>query len=264
MAESFMGALKSGQIMTLLFENIPGVYYFYKDRQSRFMGGSSGFARLMGEASIDSIIGKADHDFTPKFLADVFYADDQWVMETGKAIQNKIELVPAADGSLDWLCTTKVPLSGECGEVIGLAGTTRIIRDTESVYADHPEMRTVVEFVRENYSKKILAVDMAAAAGISVSSMERLFRRTFGLTPLMYLRRARLNAACRFLRDSQLELAEIAVRCGFNDQTNMTRAFRLELNITPLRYRRSFQKMPKLRGRRRSNERLQPGMLQEA
>ena len=262
--KSFMRSLGPGQTMTPLFEHIPGVYFFFKDRQSRFMGGSVGFARLTGEVSIDPMIGKTDYDYSPKFLADVFYADDQQVIEAGEAILDKIELVPAADGSLDWLRTSKIPLFGKSGEIVGLAGITRILRDSESVYADHPEMREVVQYVRQNYSKKVLAADMAAIAGISVSSLERLFRKTFGLTPLMYLRRARLNAACRFLRESNLELSEIAVRCGFNDQTNMTRAFRLELNITPMRYRRGFQNLPKRRGRRRASERLQPGMVREA
>ena len=262
--ESFMRLLGPGQIMTPLFENIPGVYFFFKDRESRFMGGSAGFAQLMGEPTINSLIGKTDYDYSPKFLADVFFKDEKQVMETGEAMLNKIELVPAANGTLDWLRTSKIPLFGMSGEVVGSAGITRIVRDTESVYADHPEMRDVVRYLLANYNKKILASDMAAVVGISVSSLERLFRKTFGFTPLMYLRRVRLNAACRLLRDTSLELSKIAVRCGFNDQTNMTRAFRLELNITPMRYRRSFQNLPKRRGRRRDSERLQPGMAREA
>ncbi len=254
-AQHFLGSLGAGRNLARLFEGIPGVYFFLKDRESRFVDGSSSFAHLMGESNMEAIIGKKDHDFSPGFLADAFYADDQWVMETGKAILNKIELVPAADGSLDWLCTSKVPLFGEGGEVLGMAGITRIILDSESVYADHPEIHSVVQYVQENYSSKIAAADMAATAGISVSSMERLFRNTFGLTPLMYLRKTRLNAACRFLRDSSLRLGEIAARCGFNEQTNMTRAFRQELKITPLRYRRNFKDMPKRRGRRPNSPR---------
>lgn len=254
--ERFIRLLGPGQDLIRLFENIPGVYFFFKDRESRFMGGSASFVGLMGETDMDAIIGKTDHDYSPGFLADAFFADDQWVMQTGESIINKIELVPTADGSLDWLCTTKVPLCGEGGEVMGVAGITRIILDSESVYADHPEMHKVVQYVQENYGRKISAAGMAATAGISVSSMERLFRNTFGLTPLMYLRKTRLNAACRLLRDSSLKLREIAERCGFNEQTNMTRAFRQELKITPLRYRRSFKDLPKRRGRRRIKERI--------
>lgn len=255
--ESIFASLGSGREIGLLFNDIPGVHYFVKDRHSRFIGGSPSFARLLARSRIDEIIGKTDHDFSPDFLADIFYKDDQMVMRTGKPIRSKIELVHTGDGELDWLCTSKVPLRGPDGEVIGLAGITRIIRDSESVYADHPEMLKAVEFVREHYKDKILIADIAKSADVSVSSLERLFKKLFGLTPLMYLRRARLNAACLLLRDTDTDLSEIAVDCGFNDQTNLTRAFRLELKITPFRYRQRFKNRPKKRGRTPSEERLQ-------
>ena len=237
---AFLASLCSGQLLESLFDHVPGAYYFVKDRQSRFMSGSVGFARMMGESSVEAMMGKTDHDFSPDFLADGFYADDQQVMASGEAILDKMELVPSTHGSLDWLCTTKIPLFGREGEVVGLAGVARIIRDTDAVYAEHPEMRRIVQFVRAHYREKISVADVARAGGISISSQERLFRKTFGLTPLMYLRKTRLTAACKLLRDRKTSLADIAVQCGFNDQTNMTRAFRLELKITPLKYRRSF------------------------
>ena len=240
MQRNFLDLLRPGQLLEALFDNVPGAFFFVKDRESRFMGGSLSFARTLGERSIESMVGKTDYDYSPDFLADGFYADDQRVIRTGQSISNQIELVPSADGSLDWLCTTKIPLFDHDGAVVGLAGVTRIIRDSDAVYADHPEMRKIVDFVREHYREKLSVGDLAKVGGISVSSQERLFKKTFELTPLMYLRRTRLNAACKMLRDSTLGLAEIAVQCGFNDQTNMTRAFSQELKITPLKYRRSF------------------------
>ncbi len=235
-----MCSLRRRQLLVALFDSVPGAHFFVKDRQSRFMDGSRSFAHTLGESSIDSMLGKTDHDYSPDFLADAFYADDQKVMSTGEGIYNKIELVPSEDGALDWLCTTKIPLCGEDGQIVGLAGVARVIRDSDSVYADHPEMHLIVDYVRAHYREKLSVTDMARGGGISVSSQERLFRKTFGLTPLMYLRKTRLNAACKLLRDTDTSLSEIAVQCGFNDQTNMTRAFRMELKITPLRYRRRF------------------------
>ena len=238
--QAFMESLAPGQLMEMLFDLVPGVIYFIKDRKSCFMACSQSFAETLGCDKPTDLFGKTDHDFSPDFLADAFYADDQEVMETGKPCFNKVELVPSADGSLDWLCTSKIPLFATNGEVAGLAGVARIIQDSDSVYADHPEMHVIVGFVRAHYREKISVAMMAEKGGISVSSQERLFRKTFGLTPLMYLRKTRLNAACKLLRDTDTDLSEIAVKCGFNDQTNMTRAFRLELKITPMKYRRRF------------------------
>ncbi|MEO0796708.1 MAG: AraC family transcriptional regulator [Verrucomicrobiota bacterium] len=237
---AFLAELLPGQIVDVVSEALSDILCFVKDRESRFMGGNLAFAQTLGETSIASVLGKTDYEFSPDFLADAFYTDDQKVMSTGEVIRNRIELVPASDGSLDWFCTTKIPLRSAEGEVIGLFGYARIIRDTDTVYANYPEMHKIVDFVRANYRKKISVSDMASVSGISVSSQERLFRKTFGLTPLMYLRKTRLNAACKLLRDTNRSLAAIAVDCGFNDQTNMTRAFRLELKITPMRYRRRF------------------------
>lgn len=246
--ESFLNSLRSGQLMSSLFDSVPGAFYFVKDLESRFMGGSKRFAQNMGESSIENMIGKTDYDYSPDFLADGFYIDDQKVMKSGLAIYDKVELVPSADGSLDWLCTSKIPLYDNAGAVAGMAGVSRLIRDTDAVYADHPEMHRIVDFVRARYREKMSVADMAEQGGISVSSQERLFKKTFGLTPLMYLRKTRLNAACLMLRETDIDLAKIAVECGFNDQTNMTRAFRLELKITPLKYRRRFSEA-KFKGR---------------
>lgn len=255
--ETFLASLgAASQAVKSLFDDIPGVHFFLKDRESRFTGASESFVRLMGQSRVDQLIGKTDHDFSPDFIADVFYEDDQNVIRSGKPIHSKVELVPTGTGSLDWLCTSKVPLRDAVGAIIGLAGITRIIRDSESVYADHPEMQKAVQYVREHYKEKIVIADIAKSAGVSVSSLERLFRKLFGLTPLMYVRKARLNAACHLLRDTDTDLPKIAVDCGFNDQTNMTRAFRLELRITPFRYRRRFKNRPKKRGRTPSEDRL--------
>lgn len=238
--EEFQNSLQAGQLLSELFDNIPSAHYFVKDRHSRFMGGNQSFADALGEPSVDAIIGKTDYDYSPDFMANAFYADDQQVLSSGQPLRHKIELISSPDGSLDWLCTTKIPLRGQDGTVVGLAGVARIIQDSDSLYAGHPEMYEIVNFVKTNFRNKLSVSDMAKVGGISVSSQERLFRKTFGLTPLMYLRRTRLNAACKLLRETKNELSKIAIECGFNDQTNMTRAFRLELKITPLRYRRRF------------------------
>ncbi len=240
MSEDFLNSLRPGQISEALFETLPDIFFFYKDAQSRFMGGTQSFARMMGASSIANMIGKTDHDFAADFLADAFYKDDQKVISTGKPMLSKIELVPSADGSLDWLHTSKVPLFDQNGVVVGLAGVARLIPDNDAVYAAHPEMRAIVQFVRTDYRKKISVVDMAKVGGISISTQERLFRKTFKLTPSMYLRRTRLNTACMMLRDTDVDLAKIATSCGLGDQTNMTRAFRKELKITPQKYRLRF------------------------
>jgi len=227
--------------MAELFDAVPGVYFFVKDRESKFMAAGKSFVRQLGVDDVKEIIGKTDHDFSADFLADGFLADDREVIRTRKPLLNKIELVPTED-SLDWLTTTKIPLFDRKGAVTGLAGLTRITRDSEALYRDHPEMHRIIDHIRANFRRKIVAADLAELVEISVSSVERLFKKTFGVSPNKYLRRTRLHAACQALRTTERAIAQIATDCGFADQTSMTRDFRSELNLTPARYRMRFQK----------------------
>ena len=84
----FYNSLQSGQLLESLFDSVPGAFYFVKDCESRFMSGSLSFAKTLGETSVEAILGKTDYDFSPDFLADGFYADDQQVMATGEAIRD--------------------------------------------------------------------------------------------------------------------------------------------------------------------------------
>ncbi|MEM1159126.1 MAG: AraC family transcriptional regulator [Verrucomicrobiota bacterium] len=237
--EQFLDQLRPGQMLEALFDSLPNANFFVKDRESRFMSASRSFAQMLGEDSVEALLGKTDFDYSADFLAEAFIADDQKVLREGQPILSKVELVPDVD-SLEWVCTSKIPLFGLDNEVIGLAGIVQHLEDGHELYLHHAEMRKIVEFIQHNYRSKVTLSQMAEVAGISVSSVERLFRRNFGLTPYRYLQKTRLNAACRYLRSDQVELAQISTRCGFSDQTSMTRSFRQELKITPLKYRQRF------------------------
>lgn len=236
----FFESLRPGQLLETLFDAVPDAYFFVKDRESRFMSASQSFVKMLGATSLEDLVGKTDFDFSPDFLAKAFFIDDQRVMSQGQTMLGKVELVPS-EYSLDWLSTTKMPLYDNEESVIGLAGVCHVIRDSDDLYQNHPEMRRIVDFIAENFREKVTVADMAREAGISVSSVERLFRGTFGVTPLMYLHKTRLNAACWLLRQDDANLSVIATDCGFHDQTGMTRAFRQELKITPLKYRQRFR-----------------------
>jgi len=238
--EKFSKNLKPGQLLETLIGSLPDTYYFIKDKKHRFIGGTDSFAVMMGSDCFSSIIGKTDFDLVPDFLASAFQTDDKKVFDSGKPLINYIELVPTKKGSLDWHCTTKVPLFDNHNKVAGLAAIVRIIDDSDTVYQHHPEMCTIVHYLRDNFPNKISMPEVAKQAGISTSTQERLFKKMFSSTPLMYLQKIRLNAACSLLKNTNASIAKIAEETGFNDHTSMTRAFRTELNITPLKFRKKY------------------------
>jgi AraC-like DNA-binding protein len=237
---NFLQQLRPGQFLEGLFDAIPGAHLFVKDRAGRFVSASLGFVRIMGAESLDELLGRTDYDFSADFLAEGFVADDRRVMETGQPLLDKVEMVPQGE-SLDWVFTSKIPLYGRDGCIVGLAGVLRLSRMGDALYGRHPEMRPIVEFIRDHFRERIGVKDFARIGDLSVSSVERRFRKTFGMSPAKYLKKTRLNAACRLLRTSEEPVTRISEMCGFNDPTAMSRDFRQQLHITPRDYRSRYK-----------------------
>lgn len=83
-----------------------------------------------------------------------------------------------------------------------------------------------------------LAVDdLAEAVGLGAVRLRRLFHQAFGITPIAYVRRRRMEQACRLLRDSALSIKEIIHACGFRDVSFFYRVFRSETGMSPAHWR---------------------------
>ncbi len=78
---------------------------------------------------------------------------------------------------------------------------------------------------------------LAAAAGVSVSTLCRAFQRRFGLGPVAALERLRLARAEPLLWMSNLSLQAIAVQCGFADAYHFSRRFRAVYGLAPSAFR---------------------------
>lgn len=95
----------------------------------------------------------------------------------------------------------------------------------------------LLEHLGRDYGRKISVADAAAMVGMSESRFMRYFREASGMTFVSYLTRIRLSQAARLLRESDLNISEIADRAGFRDQSYFDRQFRAEYHVTPRDYR---------------------------
>ena len=75
---------------------------------------------------------------------------------------------------------------------------------------------------------------------MSVRAFERKFRAIFHLTPQKYLRKLQMRMASRALVYTEQPLADVALRCGFSDQSHFTREFRRHFGRTPREYRHHY------------------------
>jgi AraC-like DNA-binding protein len=85
---------------------------------------------------------------------------------------------------------------------------------------------------------------LAAEAGVSPFELARLFRRHYSTSIGELHRQARVEFACRELRQSERPLADIARDAGFYDQSHFCNVFRRSTGCTPARYRRLARGAP--------------------
>ena len=74
-------------------------------------------------------------------------------------------------------------------------------------------------------------------AGVHVAHMARVFRQHFGCSVGEFVRRLRVEAACRDLTRGNKALSEIATAAGFYDQAHFSNVFKARIGMTPGRFR---------------------------
>ena len=106
-----------------------------------------------------------------------------------------------------------------------------------SVTSD-PTLERIMKFVEENISNADIGVgDMAAAAAVSRSGLQRKLKQTMGITPLDLLREARIKHACQLLQHSDNTVAETAFACGFTDPKYFSRCFKQTTGMSHTEYK---------------------------
>ena len=102
------------------------------------------------------------------------------------------------------------------------------------------DWRQVCEYIDSHLQEEIALPDLAQTAGWSVRHFARMFRQSTGQTPHNFIVRRRIERAKGLLRKPDLQLADIALTCGFADQSHFTTSFRKATGLTPLRWRREL------------------------
>jgi AraC family transcriptional regulator len=100
--------------------------------------------------------------------------------------------------------------------------------------------KRVRQYIRERLDTQLSLEELAGIADISPNHFASLFRQTTGITPHKFVVRQRVERAQHLLERSKLTLIEIAMRCGFQDQSQFTTTFRRYLGTTPGRYKREL------------------------
>ncbi|HUQ83561.1 MAG TPA: AraC family transcriptional regulator [Gemmatimonadaceae bacterium] len=134
----------------------------------------------------------------------------------------------------DALTAAQTPLEQETltvdlvASVFGMHGEPR----RERLLRHGPSMAAARDYLHEHSADGVTLTRLAGIAGLSCFYFLRLFRIAFGVTRHVYLALLRLERARAMLR-TDAPLAQIAVACGFSDQSHFTRFFKRVYGITP-------------------------------
>ncbi|WP_271899433.1 helix-turn-helix domain-containing protein [Candidatus Phyllobacterium onerii] len=100
-------------------------------------------------------------------------------------------------------------------------------------------MRKVAKFVDANLHNRISVLDLACLVKLSSSQFQRAFKQSFGEATHMYIIKQRVVRAKAMLTTSDISAAQIALACGFSDQSHMTRLFTRLVGESPCSWRRN-------------------------
>jgi len=98
-------------------------------------------------------------------------------------------------------------------------------------------LRKAERYIWENYTRKLSLKEIAAASGLSAPYFSTVFKDEMGENLSNYLNRLRVEKAAAMLITTNEPIGEIAVNCGFEDQSWFSKIFKNNTGFTPGKYR---------------------------
>jgi len=100
------------------------------------------------------------------------------------------------------------------------------------------QKRKIERYVKENLDRSLPVDELAGQLSLSASHFTRAFGETFAQPPHTYIVRSRLEMAQQLMLSTSDALSQIALACGFADQSHFSKAFRHGVGESPNAWRR--------------------------
>ncbi len=226
-----------------LFDDLPNVVFFIKDRAGRYLAVNKALVERCGATDKSALLGKRPSDFYPAALATRYERQDRHVLDTGKAVLDQLELHLYPGRRRGWCLTNKYPVHARAtGEVAAVMGVSRDLEDTARGAAARgfPELARALETLQTRIADPPGIEELASLCHLSPAQFSRLVRRIFRLTPQQLAMKVRIDEALHLLATTDRTLADIAFATGFCDQSAFTRHFRRIAGLPPGAFRGSI------------------------
>ena len=133
------------------------------------------------------------------------------------------------------------------GESLGAAIAARLARnyavskpslEFKASGLPQAQLKRVIDYMKANLSQDLSILDLATLTNMSKSHFSRSFKQSAGIAPYQYLMQQRVERAKRLLEQQAMSISDIALDCGFANQTHLTKVFRQLTGVTPKAYQK--------------------------
>lgn len=108
---------------------------------------------------------------------------------------------------------------------------------TSSYSGNSQIIRLAIQNVNENYKNKLSLKTVAGHLHTNPSYLSMLFKQEMGITFTDYLNQIRINRSCELLTNTSLNLIDVSLQAGFDDQSYFSKVFKKLKGVTPKSYR---------------------------
>src|SRR5690606_37467668 len=169
------------QQLQSLFDPLPDVVFFVKDADCRYAHVNQTLIQRLGLPRREDILGKSVLELYPASLSATYIAQDRRVL-AGEVIENLLELQLYPNRMRGWCLTFKQPLYQD-GRIAGLIGISRDLGQPDNQHSSYARLQQAVSHMQAHFHDPLRVQTLATIAGVSVSQLERLFKRVFQITP---------------------------------------------------------------------------------
>ncbi len=99
--------------------------------------------------------------------------------------------------------------------------------------ARNPKILTAIKSMQNNIEEPLSPSTLAQTLGISIRQLERLFQRYFSKSPKRYYMALRLQKARNLLLQTDMNVLQIALACGFSSSSHFSKCYKSEFHVTP-------------------------------
>jgi len=169
-------------------------------------------------------------------LRTAFGLDDQFIQQLVYALQEEAN---SPDADSHYIESLGAALAAHLVRKYASSDKGRPVNRRRLVKPGLPE---VLDYIDHNIDGRLTLPELAEVARLSVFAFVRSFKTSTGLPPHRYILRKRIERAKVLLADAALSIADVALRCGFGDQSSFTTTFRRLTLQTPSAFRDKFRR----------------------